>query len=81
MGDRFGVKTERGAGQCPAAIRGVCRAPVPVLEALHVAKQGPTVGLQVVSEQDRLCVLQVRPAWHRHLGVCLGLTHQRLDDF
>src|SRR6476620_3725989 len=57
-----GSRPQRRAREGTGTVRRNAGALVPVLEPLHVAQQRPGVGQQVVAEQDRLRVLQVRAA-------------------
>ena len=57
-----GIEPEARAGERSPAVRRDRGARRPVAEALEVAHERPGVRLQVVGEQDRLRVLQVRAA-------------------
>ena len=62
--DELRVESERRAGERSAAVGRDRRARRPVAQPLEVAHERPRVRLQVVGEQDRLRVLQVRAPGH-----------------
>ena len=76
-GDRLRVQRQRGTGQRARAERGHRSALVPVPQAADVAGEGVRVGEQLMGENHRLRVLEVRHARHRGLDVLGGLREQR----
>ena len=79
-GDELGVEAERGPGQRSPAVGRDGGTGRPVAEALEVAHERPGVRLQVVREQDRLRVLQVRAPGHDRVRVGFGLSDEGIDD-
>ena len=77
-GDRVGVQAERGAGQRAGAERADRRPLVPVLQPVDVAGDRVGVRQQLVGDEHRLRVLQVRHARGGDVLVPLGQAEQRV---
>ena len=78
--DRHGVEPERSSGHGARPVRRLGGADPPVAEALEVADERPGVREEVVREQDRLRVLQVRASRHHRIGMRGGLRGERVEE-
>ena len=78
--DGLWVEAQRRPGERPCPVRAQRGPAVPVAQPVDVAGQRPAVCEQMMRQQHRLGVLQVRPSWHRDGEMPLRLTGQRTHE-
>ncbi len=79
-GDRARVEAECAAREGARAVRRAGRAGAPVAQALQVAHERPGVRHQVVGQEDRLGVLQVRASRHDRGRMLCGTIGDDADQ-